>query len=133
MGVSSSREAEHELSFLLRRQSIRSTNKLQKLIEYGFLSGHLREIEYHCSIGLYYGMKTRYLSTMDPVFLRCMDDLYDQVTTRIQERMSEVKALQSPPPSQPPRLSTIIEEPQISSPSGPYNVLREQPLFKKNN
>ena len=96
MGDGNRGEAELELLFLLQHQSIRSTDKLEKLILFGYLSGHLPELEYLSAIRLYYNMKSLYLSTMDPVFHRCLFDLYDQVTTRIQERMSEVEALQNP-------------------------------------
>ena len=130
MGASHSSQTKDELAFLLRRQNVRAVKKIYKVIEAGYLAGHLQEVEYFTTIGWYHGLKHRFIQTKDPTFLTALETLNDCVCQMLQDRIrihenasaANDKSSPSAPsaPSAPANLpSTIDEQPQIA----PYRFL----------
>jgi len=117
MGTNHSHEAQKELSFLLRKQNVKQTRKLQRLIEKGYLSGFLNDFEYHVNVGYFYHLKAREKATLDPVFIKSLTLLQEQVSGLLQERMSEYqRELKAEQEDIEQPVEDSAEEPQINPP-----------------
>ena len=117
------------LAFLLRRQNVRAVKKIYKVIETGYLAGHLQEVKFFTTIGWYHGLKHRFIQTKDPTFLTALETLNNCICQMLQDRIrdhdnhtSAAKDKQSShspsAPSAPPAPanlpSVIDEQPQIA-------------------
>lgn len=105
MGKSlSKKKTQEQLAFEFRRQNDKISNKIQKLISKSYRLGYISEQEYNCTLGYYYGLKSRNALHPDPAFINALDDIHDHMAALIKERLdreAEKEAL-TLSPSAPP-------------------------------
>lgn len=81
---------EKRLAYNLRKQNVRVTKKLYKIIADAYRNNWLSEFEFQSTIGFYNGMKFRYADTEEEAFAAALDKINDLVCSMLNERYNEV-------------------------------------------
>jgi len=81
-----------EIAYEFRRQNDKITLKIQKIISKSYRHGLLTELEYNCTLGYFYGLRSRHALIPEPAFLNTLDHLHEYLAELIQQRGEDLKA-----------------------------------------